>query len=243
MLKATNYLIAERVPSLSGVGSGKALLKIGPVAKPVLAELLGCSRSALKRVRRDSALILPHHLAICDVRVSLELACQHSHGVSLGEWMTERELRRERSQLQRPATEGLALVPDASFTLLLNDGREQTFWLEMDMGTMSSKRLLAKMRGYLTLGDTNIPILFCCLVPARAKQLLELAQKAGAQLGTDPTIIWSAAKPALTPERILNDQVWLVAGGPAVSVLELTGMVPSPPSGMKGTLFFRKAAA
>lgn len=238
VLRDAGYLTGERIPSLSGIGSGKAFVTTGPAARPILAELLGVPRNELARVRTQSPFIVQHHLAIGDFRISLENACERSPSLVLRDWISERELRRERA-----SSHAAALVPDASFILSCEDEREQTFWLEMDMGTMSSKRLLAKLRGYLTLGGTSIPILFCTLDTARAKQILELALKAGAQLARDPTIIWSAAKSELTPQRILDDRLWSVAGGPTVSILGLTGATPTVSGSTKGTLFFRKEAA
>src|SRR4051812_21604274 len=73
-LVATGYLASRRLPSSSGIGSGKAFLTIGPKAHPVLAEVLGVSLADLTRASRAmKPQIVDHHAAICHTRLSVEL--------------------------------------------------------------------------------------------------------------------------------------------------------------------------
>ncbi len=93
-LITSGFLTADRLPSLTGVGSGKSLLGIGPRGRVLLSDVLGLSRSELNRLRQlQSPFAAAHHLAICDVRLFLEQAVGRLSQVELSEWVSERELR------------------------------------------------------------------------------------------------------------------------------------------------------
>src|SRR5207253_2798760 len=78
-LRQAGYLTAFRLPSLSGMGSGKSLLGLGSRGRQLLAEHLELPRSELKRLKQVVTPILgAHHLAVCDVRLALELASERS---------------------------------------------------------------------------------------------------------------------------------------------------------------------
>lgn len=51
------FLTSIRLPSLTGVGSGKAFLTIGPQARPILTQMLGLSRSELTYNRMAAPVI------------------------------------------------------------------------------------------------------------------------------------------------------------------------------------------
>ena len=238
-LAEQNYLERVRVPSLTGIGSGKALLKVGPAARPVLAKVLELPSVKLIRVRRDSPVVLPHHLALCDIRTSFEIGCERSAFFVLEEWITERELRSTKA-LSYKSDEGDArFVPDAVFTLKLGDGRTQQFCLEMDMGTMSSKRLRQKLRAYL-LSSLGIPVMFVALERARQASILQLTLAEAIATGSDSTMVWVAQKSALTPEAILDECVWAVAGGPITSIRQLAGLSQPKQTVSVGSLVFRR---
>lgn len=86
------YLLGRRLPSSSGVGSGKNFLTLGPKGKPVVALALGLSESELARSRIDSPRFIEHHLAICDTRVAFELGAEKSRVVTVVEWSRDREV-------------------------------------------------------------------------------------------------------------------------------------------------------
>jgi hypothetical protein len=138
------------LPSLSGMGSGKFLSGLGPNGRRVVAEHLELPRSELRRLRQVVTPALgTHHLAICDVRLAVELACETSGGLLL-EWVSERELRLPpitRVADPRPQKEGVALpeiplIADGQLTLTLPDGAAQTFLVEVDLGPSSHQRFM-----------------------------------------------------------------------------------------------------
>ncbi len=179
-----------------------------------------------------------HHLAICDVRLSLELACGRAFGLTL-DWVGERELRTPpvtriadpRAQAEEGSRPDIPLIADGRFTLTLPDGAEQTFELEVDLGTISAKRMLSKLAGYFALSQ-KAPILVLWVVPDR-KRLEAIANWAlllSQELGADPSIFWITTKPQITPQSVLSP-IWQVIGGP-----EAHSLIPDTPVALRQPL-------
>lgn len=219
-LRQADYLTGYRLPSLSGMGSGKLLLGLGPTGRKVLAEHLELPRSELKQLKQVVTPALgAHHLAVCDVRVSLELACEAAPGVSL-EWVSERELRNQptirvkdpRSQPVGLSPTEIPLIPDGQLTVTLPDEAEQTFWLEVDLGTIPSKRMQTKLAGYLALSPGS-PILWVVPDQRRVEAIANWALKLSKSLEIDPSIFWITTRAQITPLTVLRP-IWQVVGGP-----------------------------
>src|SRR5438270_7368979 len=67
------YLTASRIPSQTGLGTGKAFLTAAARSRPLLAKLLNVALPELWRgTRAHAPAIIEHHLAICDTRLSCE---------------------------------------------------------------------------------------------------------------------------------------------------------------------------
>jgi len=214
-LVAGKYLSAHRLPSTSGVGSGKTFLTLGPHGRLVIAKRLGCSRGELGRASRLVApLIVAHHLAICDVRLSLEVAAERSPVLSLVDWIPEGELARAPLAVVDPV-DGVTVrwVPDGAATLTLADGRRQQFLFELDRGTIPGKRLRARLRGYLLLAaDRPRPVLFVVPDAAREAAIRRWVEAEAARLGADPTIVWLTTMDQVEERTILDAPIWQVVG-------------------------------
>ncbi len=247
-LTEAGYLTTYRLPSLTGVGSGKSLLGLGPKGRKLLGEHLQLPLSELKRLKQVVTPVLgAHHLAICDVRLSLELACQRIPSLSL-EWVSERELRIPpvtKIPDPRPHPEGVALpeiplIADGRFSICLLDGAAQTFELEVDLGTIPSKRMLSKLAGYLGLSQKT-PVLVLWVVPdqRRLEAIRSWALTLSKMLGADPSIFWITRKELLTPETVL-DPIWQVVGGPEAHALipDILTKSVQPPASSYGELIF-----
>lgn len=209
------YLASNRLPSLTGRGSGKAFLTIGSQARSLLAQVLELSRSELARTRMSSPLFIAHHLALCDLRSVFEAAAIESPLFTLRDWLGDRELHQSPMRVKDSATgQQIPIVPDSSFTLVLPNGGEQTFLVEMDMATVAPKRMQAKLRAYLARSEDHTPVLF--IVPNRARQdnITRWALREAQDLRVDPTIFWITTKDVLTPETVLSAPIWQVVGGP-----------------------------
>lgn len=243
-LTDAGFLRRTRLPSLTGVGSGKALATLGPAGRPIVAERFGLSRSELQRAGESvTPWVAAHHFAICDVRLSLEIAAEQRN-VRV-DWTAERELRREPLRIPDPTAKSatIVLVPDGAFSLVTMSGAEQWCWFELDQGTVPPKRLRAKLRGYLEHARSEpAPVLFVVPDLTRQAAIIRWAQEEAQKLGADPTIFWLTTTDRIRPETILAAPIWEVAGGPtAHALLESEPHAAQPLS--SGQLIFAKGAA
>lgn len=214
------YLGSVRLPAFTGIGSGKVLLTAGRAAR---ALLLKQSTSIARQMRPSSRLVAPlfvhHHLAIGDFRLTLELACKTADTYSLAEWTSEHELRRAPLRVQDPETGAtIPLIADGAFILTRADGATQPLLLELDMGTLSPKRLRLKLGYYAILGrdcpSSAAPILFVVPDERRRQSLAAWAQQEAQQLSGDPTIFWITTHDRIDERTILSSPIWQIAGGP-----------------------------
>ena len=231
-LVEARYLTAHRLPSATGVGSGKTLLTLGPRGRVVVAKHLGCSRAELGRASRMVApLVVAHHLAIGEVRLSLELAAARSPVLSLVAWIPEVELARAPLSITDPIDgQTVRWVPDGALTLALPDGRRQQFLFELDRGTIPGKRLRARLRGYLLLADVRPrPVLFVVPDAARADAIRRWVEAEAARLGADPTVVWLTTMDRVGERTILDAPIWQVVGHPErLALVDLAGPQADP---------------
>lgn len=232
-LVTARYLHEQRLPSLTGTGSGKALLTLGPRGRALLAERADPAQLALLRARRS---INPwwanHHFHICTFRVLLELAATGLDDVKLTNWLSEAALKRrpirvtDKSQANgAQATRTITLVPDGGFTLIYQ-GREQHAYLELDLGTVSPKRMALRLRGYLLHAATShSPTPVFIVVPDQARQTLfaQLAAHEASALKMNPTLFWITTWQQLSTDTILTAPIWLQTG-----LNRLHSIIPKP---------------
>jgi len=198
------YLRSLLLPALH-----KHFLTPGAKARAVLSSLL--RGSPVKRIRIESPLLILHKLAICDIRVSLELASKASPLFLLTEWINESALRRAPLSVEDPETKKqLLLIPDAAFTLRSHEGRKADFFLEMDLATVSLKHIRQRLRGYLLRQDPS-PVLF--VVPDSSRQLAiaQVALEEAEVLKANPTTIWITLRKHLTLETAFSTP-WVAVG-------------------------------
>jgi Replication-relaxation len=198
------YLRSLLLPALN-----KHFLTPGARARSVLSQLL--KGSELKRIRIDSPLYILHKLAICDIRVSLELASKASPLFLLTQWRNESALRRSPLSVEDPETKKQTLlIPDAAFTLRSVMGRKADFFLEMDLATVSLKSLRQRLRGYFLRQDP-CPVLFVVPDAKRQYAIAQVALEEAQRLKTNPTTVWITTQKSITPETVLAVP-WQVVG-------------------------------
>jgi hypothetical protein len=219
------YLRATRLPSLTGRGSGKAFLTLGLRGRKELAAYL--DDPAL--LRQPSAApgkpqFVAHHLAIADARLSIELAIERHSDVALLDWTTERELRSQPIRVRDPLTlTDVPIVPDGAFVLAVQSHEPQRFFLEQDMGTVSPKRLRAKLRAYLTyLASVLVPVLFVVPNVLRLQAIVQWTEAEASNLAADPTLVWVVTSSAVSETSVLSEPIWHVVG-----VSERQSLVPT----------------
>jgi len=199
------YLRSLLLPALN-----KHFLTPGAKARAVLSQLL--QGEEIKRFRIEAPLLIWHKLAICDIRVSLELASQASPLFLLMQWVNESALRQSPLEVEDPETnKQILLIPDAGFTLLSRTtGRTAEFFLELDRATVSLKSLRHRIRGYLLRQDPS-PVLFVVPDASRQNAIAQVAEDEARLLKANPTLIWLTTQARITPDTALSAP-WLVAG-------------------------------
>src|SRR5919106_1757672 len=200
------YLRSLLLPALN-----KHFLTPGARARSVLSSLL--KGSEMKRIRVESPMLILHKLAICDIRVSLELASKASPLFVLTQWINESALRRSPLSVEDPETKKqTTIIPDAAFTLQSHTGRKAHFFLEMDMATVSLKHMRQRVRGYLLRQEPS-PVLFVLPDAARQQAIAQVALEEAKEMEANPTKIWITLREYLTPETALSAP-WVAVGHP-----------------------------
>jgi hypothetical protein len=158
-------------------------------------------------------MLILHKLAICDVRVSLELASKKSSLFLLTDWVNESALRRSPLTVEDPETKKqILLIPDAGFTLISQTtGRKADFLLEMDLATVSLKAIRARVRGYFLREQNPCPVLFVVPDTKRQNAISQIAVEEAKSLQANPTTIWITTKERITPETALSAP-WVAVG-------------------------------
>jgi hypothetical protein len=206
-----SYLIKHRyLRSLLLPALNKYFITPAPKARAVLSQLL--KGEEIKRFRVESPLLILHKLAICDIRVSLELASKASPLFLLTQWVNESMLRQSPLLVEDPETKKQTLlIPDAGFTLLSRTtGRRADFFLEMDLATVSLKSLRQRIRGYLLRRDPS-PVLFVVPDARRQHAITQVAEDEARLLKANPTMIWITTQERITPDTALSAP-WVVVG-------------------------------
>lgn len=189
--------------------------------------------------RRDGereATFLDHTLDCNDVRVAFTLACRR-RGLDL-QWTDERELRRRNVVERIRGRDGdtVTLIPDAYFTIGACE-EVDGFCLEVDRGTVTQKRMRARIRAYgkwATSGGyrkhlpaRSLRVIFAVTDNGRDAERLERLKKWCEEEG-GRSLFWFVDRAALAFD-VLVDSVWRTAGNATIGKLPLT----SAPSGRR----------
>jgi hypothetical protein len=188
------------------------------------AELLRAERgfedltwySSSKDLKTD---FLEHTLAINDFRIAVVVASEML-GYPLLEWQTENELKADYERVRIPGAKGhnreVSLIPDSYFVLMTPLGRAH-FFLEVDRGTEVLERFKTKVRAYLAYhesgayekryGSKSLRILTIANGEGRLRNLKIATEQVGAKRR-----FWFARASQLTPQTVLRELVWQVAG-------------------------------
>ena len=169
--------------------------------------------------KQVSPQFLEHLLAINDVRVAVTKACEQSEDLTLVEWRGESDMKADydhvtiQSEKGRPSS--VSVIPDSYFVLDSPQGRAH-FFLELDRGTMTSKRFKTKVLAYQQyyrsgayqnrFQTKSLRILTVTTSQARADTLKVATEGAGGKLR-----FWFTTLDQVHSDRILFDPIWQLA--------------------------------
>lgn len=162
---------------------------------------------------------LDHTLAINDVRISVSLACRDA-GYQIQIWQDEADLKADYDYVTlRPRTgkpQKVSVIPDSFFVLQTPHGRAP-FFLELDRGTMTTKRFRTKIEAYIAYLASgqyqqrfqvkSLRVLTVTLGAQRCNNLKRVTEEAGGKQW-----FYFATLAELSWQKILYAPVWQVAG-------------------------------
>jgi len=178
----------------------------------------------------DNPSYLRHFLATNDFHIALVAACARTP-MTLTDWMSDKELKstgmKETVTLTSPsgAKHKASVVPDACFSLSNGEGKNATFFVEVDLGTVTIAPTVWERRGwtrkinayraYLSsepyrkrYGDRNVQVLTVTTSEARRVHLQEATEKTGA----GKNFWFTTFEQATEPDALLTAPIWFRAG-------------------------------
>jgi len=161
---------------------------------------------------------LEHTSAINDFRIAISFAAQ-KRGYTLAKWVNESQNKGDYDWVKIRTASGfrkVSLIPDSYLILETPLGRGH-FFLELDRGTMSTKRFQAKIQAYLAYRESGeyerrykaktVRVLTVTLGEKRLAHLKEVTEAAGGK-----SWFWFGVLSQLDVEHVLSAPVWQKAG-------------------------------
>jgi hypothetical protein len=219
------YLDRIYVPALNSFGSTKAIYTLATKGASVVARDRKVDERELDwRARHTDRELyfMRHTLAINDFRIALTLAAQE-RGLTVS-WTDERALKRRemKDYVDDPKHQGrqLVVVPDGYFTV--EHGRHKNaFAVEIDRATVEEKPFKEKVRAYGEWKVTgtyerryavkSLRVLWVIADVTRDSTRLERIKRWTEAEG-GRSLFWFAMLDELTPDSVLDGEVWQKAG-------------------------------
>jgi len=216
------FLERRWLPVEYGQGMSQAIYLLGERGADLVAERQGIDRGAVgwqKSHNRVGSPFLEHSLMINDVRIAFTVGAQAA-GYEVNTWVGEDELKAVGDHVYIPSQNGgqrkVAVIPDGY--LVLNLGHKQAhFFLEIDRATLSNKRWRERVRAYLVYtqsgryteryGTRSLRVLTVTTGLKRLANLKHSTEDAGGH-----AMFWFTTLRDTTPDRVLGQPIWQVAG-------------------------------
>lgn len=224
------FLARQFLPTAYGEGQSQALYLLDERGADLMAAELGVDRGAVLWTRRNNQVSTPfldHTLAVNDVRIAIGLAVQRQ-GWQIERYLDESQLKSQEardyvqvstSEQGRERRQRVAVVPDGYFALEF--GKRAHFFLEADQATEANKRWATKVKAYLAYWNSgqyqeryqarSLRILTVTTGQKRLANLKETTEEAGGK-----RIFWFTTFAQVTPERVLTEPIWEMAGSEGV---------------------------
>ena len=163
---------------------------------------------------------IEHTAALNDFRLSVVVAARRQ-GLELIRWASESQLKADYDRVRLPnARRAVSVIPDGYFALNTPLGKAH-FFVEIDRGTETLQRFKQKIRAYVAYhesgayeqryGTQSLRILTVATGEGRLSNLRMATQQV-----TEETRgrrrFWFALASDLTPQTVLSEPVWTIAG-------------------------------
>lgn len=172
-----------------------------------------------KRTKDISAQFLEHTIAINTVRIAVAKACGANTPYILLEWRAENDLKADYDRVTIRKDNGrlqsVSVIPDSYFVVDTPRGKA-AFFLELDRGTMTTKRFKTKILAYqvyyesgayqLRFQTKSLRILTVTTSEVRLDNLKRVTEEAGARLR-----YWFSTLDQMQRERMLTAPIWKLA--------------------------------
>ena len=224
------YLDRYFLPTLMFHGSTEALYLLRSKGVDIVAATLGVERTEIARglshlkrkVRTHSFLLsLDHILAVADFRIAFQEAAEAQSGMSLQGWIPER-MCEDSYQLWRGSEKVAGKIRPDGYCRLGWREKTYSFFVEVDMGTMSSKAIGHKVQRYLDYSESGryeqrfgvrfFRVLMATTSPQRTANLKRTAEEL-----TD-SIFWFTTLDQIWRGKMF-DRIWTRAGHEGIYTL------------------------
>lgn len=222
LVKLYDYRFLERyfLPTRGGLMSSPILYGLDKRGAELLRAEFGYDDlrwyPSSKELKDD---FLEHTLAIADFRVSATVACKKL-GYDLLTWKGEAELKADYDRVNVRTAKGysrsVSVIPDSYIALSTPLGKTH-FFLELDRGTMTTRRFQGKVEAYVAYyrsgeyqrryGTQSLRILTVTLGEGRLTNLKRVTEGV-----KDTNWFWFGLLSQMDAERVLSAPIWQVAG-------------------------------
>jgi len=172
-----------------------------------------------KRSKDISTQFLEHTIAINTVRIAVAKTCAIDEQFVLLEWRGENDLKADYDRVTIRRDDGrmqsVSLIPDSYFVLETPRGKA-AFFLELDRGTMTTKRFKTKILAYQVYYESgayqrrfqtkSLRVLTVTTSHARLENLKRVTEEAGGKLR-----FWFSTLTHMLPEHVLTAPIWELA--------------------------------
>jgi hypothetical protein len=234
LLYQHGYLERQFLPVRGGIMNSPILYLLDKRGAELLAAEFGHNDIRWKRENNQVGQeFLEHALAINEVRIAVTLACQKL-GYTLLTWKGESDLKGDYDRVKLGSLlskrTSVSVIPDSQFVVDTPRQSEKTkayFFLELDRGTMTTKRFRGKVEAYIEYvnsggyerryGTRSLRILTVAPSRARLASLKQVTEDVGGK-----NRFWFAVQSDLSANTIFDEAVWSVAGSrEAARLIEL----------------------
>ena len=148
-----SYLKRTFLPVIAGVQTSPILYLIDKRGVELLQSHYNYTKEQLRysRKKQVSSRFLEHTLGLAEIRLSVELSCQHNL-FAVFEWQDEKKIKSDYDRVDLRGRRAVAILPDAYFKIQINGQGKSAFYLhffvEYDRGGEQLSYFRRKVQAY-----------------------------------------------------------------------------------------------